>query len=414
MQLRPNVAALLRIGTAPFVLVLLVLAGCNSTVSTDRPMQQREQPAEPKPSGPRADAGPDLRVFAGDDVILHGIATDAGAGGLVYAWSYTAGTPSVVLRNAYQPIASFTVPVAASDTVLEFTFKVTDSDGVTSADNMTVTVLPSSTPTHTRERDPVVPYLYWEIGARVPLQYQSDLRRGIQLMHEYAIQHGLPMLRHNVTFYLFYDRDLLVAALVRAGGASAAAAEKKLDTIFAEAAYDFIFFNTQRIREGSYSVSPVLLSWVAAHELAHIHQYGPGGFGKNFDTDHAKVRVHGPVWMQEGAAEFLALRVLSGDSIISYDQGRADFVRRVSSIDADLSELETYVQLKSIPGAYTYGALAVELLIHLRSIQAYYEYWALLGPHTTWERCFEQAFGMRIDTFYAQFKEHREAGFPEL
>ena len=93
------------------------------------------------PAAPlKADAGANQAVEAEAGVTLGGVAT-GGSGTKSYAWTQTGGSPTVVLSDANQAIASFTAPAVASETVLKFTLTVT-AGSKTATDTMNVTVSP--------------------------------------------------------------------------------------------------------------------------------------------------------------------------------------------------------------------------------------------------------------------------------
>ena len=257
-------------------------------------------------------------------------------------------------------------------------------------------------------RDSVVSYITWEIGAEVPVLHQLALRRGIVYMHEYAVFHGLKEPRLDSTFYLYYRWEDLYDAYARAKGLTVEEARRHLPHTGGEAGYRFIFVNARQ--PFPYYVEGAT-SWMAAHELGHVIQFMSGTIG-TFDTDHGKVRVHGPAWLLEGGAEFWTARALSRAGVIDYAQRRAIFLRDAVSTDVELKECETYVGLLAGPGRYHLGAMAVEFLMTQSSERSLFEYWAILSPQTTWQEAFNQTFGMTVHEFYRLFREHRGAGYP--
>lgn len=89
-------------------------------------------------AAPVADAGPDQTVGTGAQVSLNGTASSDGDGTIVaYAWMQTSGTP-VALSNADTATPSFTAPATADTLVFQLT--VTDNDGATGVDSVSITV----------------------------------------------------------------------------------------------------------------------------------------------------------------------------------------------------------------------------------------------------------------------------------
>lgn len=101
---------------------------------------------------PTADAGPDQFVAEGELTTLDGIgSSDPDPGDtLSFQWEQIdAGTP-VTLSDPASPQPTFTAPeISGTDRVLEFRLTVTDSDGQTASDEISVTVQPldAQTPT---------------------------------------------------------------------------------------------------------------------------------------------------------------------------------------------------------------------------------------------------------------------------
>ena len=91
---------------------------------------------------PRADAGQDqIGVVGGARVTLSGSGTDPDAGDtLTYAWTQT-GDPQVSLSGADTETATFTAPTGLmSDATLVFRLRVTDAQGLSHEDSVSVTV----------------------------------------------------------------------------------------------------------------------------------------------------------------------------------------------------------------------------------------------------------------------------------
>ena len=98
----------------------------------------------PAPVAPVVDAGGDRSVMRGSDVTVDGTASSDSDGSIVsFAWTQT-GEPMVTLTNADQPQMSFTAPDLADPTELVFELTVTDNDGLSASDSVTITVVPQT------------------------------------------------------------------------------------------------------------------------------------------------------------------------------------------------------------------------------------------------------------------------------
>ncbi|WP_202626694.1 glycosyl hydrolase family 18 protein [Steroidobacter agaridevorans] len=86
---------------------------------------------------PTANAGADRNVTPGSATTLAGSGTDVDGSIASYLWTQTAG-PGVTLNGASTATASFTAP--SSNTTLTFRLRVTDNQGATATDDVTITV----------------------------------------------------------------------------------------------------------------------------------------------------------------------------------------------------------------------------------------------------------------------------------
>lgn len=122
--------------TAAVVAVLLLLAGCGGGGEGGE-----DAPANQPPS---ASVGADQTVDAGSTVTLAGSGSDADGSIVAYQWEQTSGT-DVSLSNTDQAAVSFVAPQADMTVTLTFRLTVTDSDGATANDDVSVTVQPADT-----------------------------------------------------------------------------------------------------------------------------------------------------------------------------------------------------------------------------------------------------------------------------
>lgn len=119
---------------AAVVAVLLLLAGCGGG-GGDGEGAPANQP-------PSANAGPDQTVDAGSTVTLAGSGSDVDGSIAAYQWERTSGT-DVSLSNTDQATVSFMAPQADMTVTLTFRLTVTDNDGVTASDDVSVTIQPA-------------------------------------------------------------------------------------------------------------------------------------------------------------------------------------------------------------------------------------------------------------------------------
>ena len=122
-----------------------------------------------------------------------------------------------------------------------------------------------------------------------------------------------------------------------------------------------------------------------------------------------------PEWMLEGTAEWggnEGLRI--ADRVRSLDQSRADEREGAARTSVTLASAET----RNTPWQYDLGLLAVDLLIERSGAEAPVEYFRQLHPQAVgpdrrwsrsphWSEAFDNAFGISVNQFYAQFERWR-------
>jgi len=106
---------------------IFIITACGSGGSSD-----------PTNTNPTANAGPDQTVIENNLVRLAGTFNASGET-VTLRWTQTSGT-TVTLSSTTIANPSFTAPMVSADEALEFTLTVTDSNGASIADTVTITV----------------------------------------------------------------------------------------------------------------------------------------------------------------------------------------------------------------------------------------------------------------------------------
>lgn len=104
-------------------------------------------PVDVEVLAPRAEAGADREVLAGETVVLDGSGSSRSATGrvLAFQWQQVRGTPIVALTGSTSPMARFVAPLVDADALLLFRLTVRD-DGGTASDEVRVVVLAATSP----------------------------------------------------------------------------------------------------------------------------------------------------------------------------------------------------------------------------------------------------------------------------
>ncbi|MHA7815971.1 MAG: S8 family peptidase [Pseudohaliea sp.] len=131
-------------GRAHFCLlaVATVLAACGGGGGGSGTVAPAPAP-EPANRAPSAVAGPDLAVTGGELVTLDGSAS-SDPDGTISRWSWTVSEgPELELSGADSPHASFTAPASFNSYDVVLALTVTDDDGASASDSVTISVTPA-------------------------------------------------------------------------------------------------------------------------------------------------------------------------------------------------------------------------------------------------------------------------------
>ena len=128
-----------------FAVLALSISACSSDDDDDDDANK----------APTSNAGADRSVVEGTTgVTLDGSGSSDSDGTIEkYAWTLTTSNDDVTLTGADTATASFTAPDVDADTVLVFRLTVTDNDGATATDEVTITVINNIAPTANAGKD---------------------------------------------------------------------------------------------------------------------------------------------------------------------------------------------------------------------------------------------------------------------
>jgi len=134
--------------------------------------------------------------------------------------------------------------------------------------------------------------------------------------------------------------------------------------------------------------------FTAAHEFFHVLQ---------LELSPAQL---GPVWLFEGVAEYLSLRVAEASSWAT--EGGPPSIdaqaRLAAATSALLRSMETRHGFESVGIGYAAGVAAVKLLADSAGEASLIRFFELLGRGGAWEDAFRDAFGRSAGRFYAEYE----------
>jgi hypothetical protein len=143
------------------------------------------------------------------------------------------------------------------------------------------------------------------------------------------------------------------------------------------------------------------LSLVAAHEYVHAWQYHASG----------DAPPGGPIWLVEGAAQFIAVRSIIEAGILPHAEAQSLMTRPSGPLVPALRDLEAPESFDVINVPYDLAYAAVDLLTSLKGVAGLQEYWTDVGSGVAWQTAFERAFGLTALEFYELFEQSSIPGF---
>ncbi len=142
-----------------------------------------------------------------------------------------------------------------------------------------------------------------------------------------------------------------------------------------------------------------------AHEYFHMLQY-ERAYGRLEGCCDGRNTVEkvGPQWLVEGAAEYVAFKILG-------DSGRMNFAREIdwhtqkaAEVDVPLSKMQTREGYYAEPLASSAGMIAAHMLAETSGFPALAEFYNHMGAGQSWDTAFETAFGMTPEAFYESYE----------
>ena len=140
---------------------------------------------------------------------------------------------------------------------------------------------------------------------------------------------------------------------------------------------------------------------IVVHEYFHLLQ-----------DDLLNGHERGPLWLMEGAAEYVAYLAVAERGLIPYDAVRDYHYGGVAFNPLlaleDLESSAGFAVANESCCAYSLAPLAVEVLTVSRGIAAITDYYSRLGRGDDPQDAFEAAFGVALEDFYPAFAVQRQ------
>ncbi len=161
--------------------------------------------------------------------------------------------------------------------------------------------------------------------------------------------------------------------------------------------------------------SPSEVEETMVHEYYHLVQEELMRRGDPRATEDDDPFV--PLWIVEGTAEWVSVRVAAANGLDDYEKARAVYVGNVKESDVSLDDFDSQPSDDGTDAydedPYSLGFLAVELLASQHGGQAALDdFWVQVGVERDWRSAFRKSFGVSSTSFVGEFARWRKAGFP--
>jgi peptidoglycan hydrolase-like protein with peptidoglycan-binding domain len=139
-------------------------------------------------------------------------------------------------------------------------------------------------------------------------------------------------------------------------------------------------------------------TYALAHEYFHMLQYESVG-----TTDSSGL---GPQWLIEGAAEYVAFRILADTGRMKGFDGEISWhTQKAGEVGSSLKQMETRKVFYSEPRASSSGMIAAHLLAQRAGLEALPRFYKLLGQGNSVKSAFEKSFRISLSEFYALYEK---------
>lgn len=261
------------------------------------------------------------------------------------------------------------------------------------------------------KQEPVSPaFVEWVIGDDVSRSEERAARLGFQWLYEYGISLGWPIAGETITIVLDDELGLARTLTNEDGLVEPGEFEDHLGFIRTVGGFADDDVNYNRASSLGEPVNHGTTATTVAHENLHImFQRDLVGHNSTRHDDWSE-----PHWWGEGMATLFAAVVVRDG--MPFGEWRRFLVETAAAdrCNAPLADYEIADTHDLFLCGYEVGALAVELLGSKVGFRDIVRVYTDRQPGWTWQQTFEDALGMTLQQFYAEFAQHRRAGFPAV
>jgi hypothetical protein len=176
-----------------------------------------------------------------------------------------------------------------------------------------------------------------------------------------------------------------------------------------EAGYGFMFMCTKSDVFSSDwfgSGSKAQKSFALTHEYFHMLQYERAVGSLDGCCGSNTLNVLGPQWLVEGAAEYMAFRLLGDSNRMNFKREIGWHTSKAAEVQASLAEMQTREGYYAEPRASSAGMIAAHLLAERTGLGSLAAFYGEMGAGKGWQAAFETAFGLTPEAFSEIYEAH--------
>lgn len=148
-------------------------------------------------------------------------------------------------------------------------------------------------------------------------------------------------------------------------------------------------------------------SFALAHEYFHMLQYERAyGRLEGCCSGSNTLQMLGPQWLVEGAAEYIAFRLLGDSGKMNFKRELDWHTQKAAEVNATLEQMQTREGYYAEPLASSAGMIGAHLLAETAGLAALARFYEEIGRTKDWKAAFETAFGMTPEAFSAIYEDH--------
>lgn len=263
-------------------------------------------------------------------------------------------------------------------------------------------------------RGPMEELARFRFGPDVDVSMARDTRAGIQTIDAYFKKSFGSGLKTPGTIYVSSDpewmADNYVAHLKVGRGIRRGKVEWFTGCHGGEAGYGFLFMCAKSdVFSGDWfgAGRAAQRSFALAHEYFHMLQYERAyGRLEGCCSGNNTLKMLGPQWLVEGAAEYVAFRLLGDSGKLNLKREIDWHTQKAAEVGSTLAQMQTREGYYTEPRASSAGMIAAHLLAESAGLRSLADFYGEIGSGKTWEAAFQAVFGMRAEEFSTRYEDY--------